>query len=336
MTNSLSGGGAERAMNILANELHRIGHTVSLVAINHSKPDLVTPDCSVITLEREWRGTLKSSIKSFIGFQKAIWKISPHLTILNCDLPEFFGALAHLNSRVIVVEHANAPWSTRLILGRVTRKLLKLKKTEWVAVSDKLSIWPNRSIPSRIIPNPIADLEVTKFPTVSLISRLVFVGRLTHLKNPEGFIEIAKLCSLPVLIIGDGEDRESLIAKCIDLKIESDFQGWVSNPWELMKKTDLLVIPSRSEGDGLVVIEAILRNIPLIIADIPEFRRFNFPDVNYASEVTDFSASITGNFMNASIFQVNSVITHEIAKHRDIENIARSWEDLFREMNLPK
>jgi glycosyltransferase involved in cell wall biosynthesis len=103
-----------------------------------------------------------------------------------------------------------------------------------------------------------------------------------------------------------------------------------------MKKTDLLVIPSRSEGDGLVVIEAILRNIPLIIADIPEFRRFNFPDVNYASEVTDFSASITGNFMNASIFQVNSVITHEIAKHRDIENIARSWEDLFREMNLPK
>lgn len=334
VTNSLSGGGAERSMNLLANELHRIGHEVTLVAINHSKHDLVSLNCSVIILEREWRGTLRSSIKAFIAFQRAIWKVSPHLTILNCDLPEFFGALANLNSRVIAVEHAQEPWRTRLVLGRIVRMILKSKKVKWVAVSEKLSIWPDCSFPSRVIPNPIANLEVIASPRASLIHRLVFVGRLTHLKNPDDFVEIAKTCGLPVLFLGDGEERGRLMTKCFELQVESDFQGWVINPWKLIRKTDLLVIPSRSEGDGLVVIEAILRRIPIIVADIPEFRRFHFPDVNYASEVKAFATSIQNNLTNASVYQVNAALTHEIVKHRNVENIARSWEALFKDMKF--
>ena len=56
LTNSLTGGGAERAMNIVANELVRLGFEVGLVPINQSKDDFVELNCPTFPLLRQWRG----------------------------------------------------------------------------------------------------------------------------------------------------------------------------------------------------------------------------------------------------------------------------------------
>jgi hypothetical protein len=50
VTNSLSGGGAERATNILINALSDTGTDVELVAVNDGPMDLVEPSCEVFEL----------------------------------------------------------------------------------------------------------------------------------------------------------------------------------------------------------------------------------------------------------------------------------------------
>lgn len=47
------------------------------------------------------------------------------------------------------------------------------------------------------------------------------------------------------------------------------FHGWSSNPWDLVKGADLLLLNSRTEGCPLVLIEAIMRGVPCISTDCP-------------------------------------------------------------------
>ncbi len=53
VTNSLSGGGAERATNTLVNALHSIGLDVSLITLNGGINDLVEPKRPVFNFELE-------------------------------------------------------------------------------------------------------------------------------------------------------------------------------------------------------------------------------------------------------------------------------------------
>ena len=94
VTNSLSGGGAERATNILVNALTDLGVQVALVAINSGSRDLIEPKCQTFELKREWQGGLISVIATYFKLQRAIWKWKPDYLVLNCDIPEFLGSLS--------------------------------------------------------------------------------------------------------------------------------------------------------------------------------------------------------------------------------------------------
>ena len=93
VTNSLTGGGAERAMNLLSIELLNRGWSTALVPINAGGQDQVIPLCDVFPLERPWNGSLASTFKSVIKFNQVVRSWRPDVVILNCDLPELLGAL---------------------------------------------------------------------------------------------------------------------------------------------------------------------------------------------------------------------------------------------------
>jgi glycosyltransferase involved in cell wall biosynthesis len=79
-----------------------------------------------------------------------------------------------------------------------------------------------------------------------------------------------------------------LVDKASKAKIELDSHGFVPDPWILISQNSLLIVPSAWEGDGMVVIEALARNIPFLVTDIPEFRRFGFEEKNYCTSIMDF------------------------------------------------
>jgi glycosyltransferase involved in cell wall biosynthesis len=325
VTNSLSGGGAERAMNILANELHRLNHEVTVFAINDTEPDAITLTCSVVEVGRSWRGSVLDTIKSWMIFQEKIREIRPNIVILNCDLPELYGAITPMRAKLIAVEHVNYPWRNREFLGRFIRLILKIRGTKWVAVSDHLGIWPSDYSPNKVIFNPISEIDNSESRSAAPIKRLVFIGRLTFQKNPDLIIQVANSVQLPVLALGDGEDRLRLFELARELKVNFSAPGFSTYPWREISDGDLLVIPSRYEGDGLVVIEALQRNIPFILSDIPEFRRFGLPSLNYASGVDEFAEAIIAHQQSTVSFQVNSGIAESILSVRKIEFIGNDW-----------
>ena len=104
VTNSRTGGGAERAMNTLARELsNNPEFELLLIPINSGPDDLIDPKCRIVSIERTWRGSLLDSVKSYVKFQQVIRKFNPDVVILNCDLPEFLFALTISKAKVIIV-----------------------------------------------------------------------------------------------------------------------------------------------------------------------------------------------------------------------------------------
>ncbi len=131
-------------------------------------------------------------------------------------------------------------------------------------------------------------------------THILFVGSLTHRKNPLFLIDVYyRLCKilhdLPPLIFV-GEDRENNGEKILRLAGQCPSNGKIS--WikyinqeelaDLYSNAALFILPSKLEGFGMPVIEAMSAGIPVVCSDIDVFReiaptgtlRINGWDVN--------------------------------------------------------
>jgi glycosyltransferase involved in cell wall biosynthesis len=329
VTNSLSGGGAERATNILVNTLFDSGNQVSLVAINDGPRDLIEPKCLVFELKRKWQGGFLTVLGAYFKLQRAIWKWKPDYVVLNCDIPEFLGSLTFGKHKLIAVEHATFPWLNRIQLGKLTRKVLAARDTKWVAVSDHLSIWETKPVPDISICNAVISPQINRHPSSGKIKRLNYVGRLSEEKQPLWALNIAKQTNLPIRIFGEGLLKSELQEYVLNQKLNCNFVGFVANPWIFFDENDLLIVPSRFEGDGLVLVEALGNQIPLIANNISDLRRFNLDDCNYAANIEDFSKLISDNLASIEYFLPNEAVVSKILKEREPIKVAQKWNDFL-------
>ncbi|MGF1737292.1 glycosyltransferase [Photobacterium satsumensis] len=126
----------------------------------------------------------------------------------------------------------------------------------------------------------------------------VSVGRLCNAKGYDFMIEaLAKLKKIKPdfrhYIIGDGPDKEK-ISQDIEMFGLTDnviLTGALKNPFPIVKGAKLLLMTSAWEGFGLVVVEALSLNVPVVATEIPAqveiFSRFNnyYPVKRDLSEV---------------------------------------------------
>ena len=331
VTNCLTGGGAERSMNLLVNELHSRGITIALMPINKSSDDLVKPICEIFPLNRTWSGNLGDFLRAYFSFLKTLKLWKPSVLVLNCDLPELFGALSlRLVPRTIVVEHTNRPFASRILMGKIIRKILVKKGAEFVAVSNHLKIWQVPGKKPSVLLNAI-NLNAEQFISSSKmqqskIRNVVYVGRLASIqKRPQIMLEIARRIQTKVIIIGDGEAKEEIISKVQKESLNVEVLGYMKNPWDFLEQNDLLIVPSLFEGDGMVVIEGIEHNLPLLLSDIPDFRRFGFPDSNYCFDSKDFVRRIREYETKIDKLKVPIQVRTEILSSRTPKAVGDSW-----------
>jgi glycosyltransferase involved in cell wall biosynthesis len=333
VTNSLTGGGAERAMNLLSNELHLRSWSILLVPINASRPDQIHVESEVISLNRKWKSGPLSVINATWKLNRVILSWKPEFIVLNCDLPELLGAFLLFRRKIIVVEHSSIPWKQRPQLGRFVRKLLEFRNANWVAVSNHLDIWPWGKAPNQILENAISFKSIPQSNySIAEIRRLVFVGRLSHEKRPDFLIEIGINCNLSVLFIGDGPLRKNLEDKSDQLKLSSVFAGHVPSPWSLIEPGDLVVIPSETEGDGMVAVECIVMGIPVVMSSIPELLRFGLPGKHYSLGIDEFVLRIFTFKGKIQDLIAPSEIRHQLSISRSSRSIGDAWENYLKEL----
>lgn len=104
---------------------------------------------------------------------------------------------------------------------------------------------------------------------------LVSVGRLVPEKDYETLLKaFAMVCSqrdVRMIICGDGPSREVLekLAHDLDCSHLVDFRGFVRHPFRLSGRGDLFVLSSKSEGFGIVLVEALAAGMPIVATDCP-------------------------------------------------------------------
>ena len=116
--------------------------------------------------------------------------------------------------------------------------------------------------------------------------KLGTIGRLLPTKNyPTMLNAVAKIVgfypTVKFFIVGGGTSDQVLIKMCKDLKIENNviWLGRTEYIREFFEKIDLFIFASKAEGFGLVLLEAMLANKPILAASnsaIPEVLGLNY------------------------------------------------------------
>ena len=105
---------------------------------------------------------------------------------------------------------------------------------------------------------------------------VLFAGKLAYVKGVDVLLEAAARYGKEdpanvTLIVGDGDERANLEAKAKALNLENvRFLGNVLQPalCRLYNIADVSVAPSRSEGFGLVAVEAMACGVPVVASDV--------------------------------------------------------------------
>jgi glycosyltransferase involved in cell wall biosynthesis len=97
-----------------------------------------------------------------------------------------------------------------------------------------------------------------------------FVGRLAEEKGVDLLLRAMRdLPGAAAVLVGDGPDRAALerLAGELGLRDRVVFIGWSDDVRRLLPTFDVLVQPSRREGFGISIVEAMLAEVPVVATD---------------------------------------------------------------------
>jgi len=121
---------------------------------------------------------------------------------------------------------------------------------------------------------------------------IIFVGNIIKRKNVATILDAKKQlksdCTL--LVVGDGPLLNSLKEKVEDEKIDNViFTGARSDVANLIRISDLLILPSYSESFGLVLIESLACGKPVIGSNVGGIKEIITKDVGLLVEPSDYN-----------------------------------------------
>jgi glycosyltransferase involved in cell wall biosynthesis len=282
-------GGQEVRFEELGAELVKRGVQVDLYTIRH---DLATPkhesragmaihricDCAAYKHPRLRRHPI-----GILRFTRALWRRRAELK--SCDAvvfniwpvlpPLLLGGLLRSKAVVDVCEtRSGRLWHW------VYRKLARLPGGRILGVSPEIVRHMQRVHGSSADRTHVAvsgvDLAAAPAPPFDKNPKqIMFFGRLTEHKNPAMLAEAFQRSSLPgrgyeLVIAGAGPELDSLRQRFDSPSIRLPGRVSDERKWELLRRSSLLVLPSRREGFPRVVAEAACVGTPTLTLDYPD------------------------------------------------------------------
>ena len=121
------------------------------------------------------------------------------------------------------------------------------------------------------IPNPATFGATRRERAAERPVRVAYVGRLSPEKDPGLLLDAldaagGSLDGVEVVIAGAGPSEAGLRARAAG-RPGLTFLGWVSDPWAVLVESDVLVVPSRTEGVPLVIVEALAAGCSVVATD---------------------------------------------------------------------
>ncbi|MGN2624139.1 glycosyltransferase [Stutzerimonas balearica] len=292
---SLSGGGAERVIVILANQLAADGYLVDLLLAKKEGPYLAEVYSKVNVLE-VGGGRVLASVLPLVRYIRSERPAALLSSLMHANV---IAALACWMSAVplrFIIREANTVGVSGQSRGLKSRIKMLLATFAYrradllVGVSDgSLEALRNcfelpGSMRSKVILNPVVgnDLYVRQteacfpaWPWADCCPVVLGVGRLVPQKGfsvlLRAFAEVRRRVPCHLIILGEGPDRVALGAEALALGVEADvwMPGFTANPFPHMRKASVYVLSSRWEGLPNTLIQAMACGAPVVATRCP-------------------------------------------------------------------
>ncbi len=285
---SLDCGGAERVMSVMANYWAAKAWKVTLLTMDDgSSPPFYDIDPRIRHIHLGVEGNspnviagLRNNFKRIRMLRRAVRYSSPDAIISFLHRTNVITLLATrgLNVPVIVSERIDP---TMNHMGRLWEQL-RLKTypfADLLVVQSRGAMnyfAPKFWARTQIIPNPVPEPPPDQFtPDLTLRERLVVaMGRFDRQKGFDILLHSFgrlkdEFCGWTLMILGEGPLRSELeTLRCrLGLADRVLLPGRVKNPYEVLKRADLFVMPSRFEGFPNALCEAMACGLPVICTD---------------------------------------------------------------------
>lgn len=274
---SLSAGGSERVLSVMANHWAAKDRQVTLVTLSDTSDDHYALDArvrrvalGVASVSNSPWVALASNARRIVTLRRAIRETAAPVVISFGDRTNVLTLLATVGTgiRVIVAERTDP---RRSKLGRAWSRLRTLtyrRAYRLVVQTGGLMSWASPLVGAQrcfVIENPVRDVDTRSWTEApERTSRTVLgVGRLVRLKGFDillrAFAQVAQeFDDWNVVILGEGGEREALgdLARHLAIDGRLSMPGLVLDPERVMARSDLFVLASRYEGFPNALLEA--------------------------------------------------------------------------------
>ena len=150
----------------------------------------------------------------------------------------------------------------------------------WLAVADRFEgvLWltPTQRddvvrrgydrIRSFVVPHPAPAAA----PTVPEPGRVVMLNSLIPRKRVDHAVRaVAQVPGVRLVVFGIGPEADAVATLAADLGVDLELAGYIADPEIGWRSADVLLLTSESEGQPLVVLEALAHGVPVIAYDMP-------------------------------------------------------------------
>ena len=253
-------------------------------------------DIYIVPMQREIQ--LKSDLKSIKEIRKVLKKIKPDIVYLHSSKAGALGRIALLfNFKVKILYNAhgwyfNAQISNKKkkifalierILAIKTNKIINISKSEYesalkykIASKKKMCIIENGIDFTKFKDSDKYRYETRKKLNIKDNEIVIgVVGRLSEQKDPITMIKAFKEVyeenkNVKMLFVGSGnlEDNIKKFAEDNNILDKVIITGWVDEVEKFIPAFDIAVLPSKWEGFGLVLIEYMACNKPIVASNV--------------------------------------------------------------------
>lgn len=353
--------GVDRAMAKMIPELCRRGFRIDLLQVKNHGP-YINDEIDNLRLVP-------------LGRSHTMSCFGPVISYLKREKPDVLFSDKDKANRVSLLAARVAKSAARIVVRSGTIMSINLKNRSFIEVLfHKLSmqyLYPDAHaviVPSiyarddlaRLCPLTPEQIDVVPFPVVDetllamskelpshpwLIKKtcpvIVAVGELSPRKDHatliRAFAELRSSRPCKLLIIGRGGLKTSLLQMIAKLGLESDIHllGFLPNPYPYIANADLLVHTATFEGLGMVLVESLYLQTPVIATDCQGGPREILADGKYGKLVPVADPRKLAEAINDEFSRVNGntagCFTNAIAPY----TLASSVDGYLRSMGLP-